>query len=123
MGQIKDFSLPEYYDVPHEKQMKSLLQGEEAQPLGEGRVLIKQLRLETFREDGTGEFILLARDCLYDSKTRSATSPGPLQMKTVDGRFFTEGKGFLWQENESRLTISNQVHTIIRPGPAEPPRS
>lgn len=122
LGQFRDFSLPEYYDMPHEKQMKSLLQGEEAHPLGEGKVLIKKLRLETFREDGTGEFILRADDCLYDSEKRSAASPGPLEMKTADGRFFTEGEGFLWQERESLLTISNRVHTIIRIGRTESPR-
>lgn len=122
LGQFRDFSLPEYYDVPHEKQMKSLLQGREAQPLGEGRVLIKQLRLETFREDGAGEFILRARDCLYNSKERSAASPGPLEMKTADGHFFTEGEGFLWQEDDSLLTISNRVHTIIRLGQRQAPK-
>ena len=79
MGQFRDFSLPEYYDVPHETQMKSLVQGEEALPQGAGQILIKRLKLQTFREDGAGEFIMLSEDCLYDSKQRTATSPGPLQ--------------------------------------------
>jgi len=35
-------------------------------------------------------------------------------MKTADGQFFTEGEGFLWRQNESILTISNRVHTVIR---------
>ena len=83
----------------------------------------KKLKLETFQKDGTGEFILLADDCLYDSAERRAASAGPLEMKTADGRFFTEGEGFLWQERESILTISNRVHTVIRIGPAGAPKS
>lgn len=120
LGRFRDFSLPEYYDAPHEKQMKSLLQGDEAEAMGKDSILIRQLQLKTFREDGAGEFILRARDCLYNTQKRSAASPGPLEMKTADGRFFTEGEGFLWEENESLLTISNRVHTIIRVGQTEP---
>lgn len=114
LGQFRDFSLPEYYDVPYATQMKSLLQGEEAVPEGEGKILIKKLKLETFREDGTGEFVMRADDCLYDTQRRTATSPGRLEMKTADDRFLTEGEGFLWRENESVLIISNRVHTVIR---------
>lgn len=123
LGLFKDFSLPEFYDAPHETQMKSLLQGKEALPQDDSKILIKKLRLETFGEDGAGEFILIADDCLYDSDQHRAASAGPLEMKTADGRFFTEGVGFLWQQNGSILTISNQVHTVIRLGQSGSPKS
>lgn len=123
LGQFRDFSLPEYYDAPHETRMKSLLQGEEAVPEAEGKILIKKLKLETFREDGGGEFVMQADDCLYDTSRRTAESPGPLVMKTADGRFSTEGEGFLWRESDSVLIISNRVHTVIRADQAKMPNS
>lgn len=118
-GEFRDFSLPEYYDAPHATQMKSLLQGEEAVPSAEGKILIKKLKLQTFREDGEGEFIMRANDCFYDIEARSAASSGPLVMRTADGRFSTEGEGFLWRENESILIISNRVHTVFHASQVE----
>jgi hypothetical protein len=121
LGQFRDFSLPEYYEAPNATQMKSLLQGDEAVPKGEGRILIRKLKLETFRETGAGDFVLQADDCLYDTKRRTAESPGPLVMRTADGRFSTEGEGFLWRESDSILIISNRVHTVIRAGQVKMP--
>jgi len=114
LGHFRDFSVPEYYPPPRQLQMKSLLQGQEAVPVQEGRILIKKLRLETFAEDGTAEFLLSADDCLYDPEESTAASGGPLAMETADGRFSTRGRGFLWRERDSVLTISNSVHTVIR---------
>lgn len=111
------FSLPEYYDPPHETQMKSLLQGDQALPEGPGRVRIKQPILKTYRVDGTPGFVLEAEDCIYDSKTRTVTSAGALEFRTADGRFLAEGEGFHWQDSASTLTISNRVHTRIRVEP------
>jgi hypothetical protein len=114
LGQFRDFSLPEYHDPPYQSQLKSLLQGAEAMPQGEGRILIRQLTVETFREDGVAEFVMRADDCLYDPQQHRASSAGPLEMETADGRFSTRGEGFLWRERDSILTISNRVHTVIR---------
>jgi lipopolysaccharide export system protein LptA len=33
----------------------------------------------------------------------------------VDGKFSIEGEGFLWQQTNSTLLVSNRVHTIIHP--------
>ncbi|MCU0770445.1 MAG: hypothetical protein MUE94_01565 [Verrucomicrobia bacterium] len=121
LGQFRDFSLPAYYDAPHETRMKSLLEGREAVPQPGGKMLIRNLTLRTFREDGAGQFVLRAQDCLYDSERRAAASAGPLELSTVDGRFFTEGEGFLWQEAGATLLVSNRVHTVIRRAPAVTP--
>ena len=115
-GQFKDFALPEYHPPPHEGQIKTLVRGAEAIPQDDGGFLIKQLRLETFRVDGTAEFVLKAEDCLYNTKRQEASSAEPLAMETADGRFSTVGVGFLWREDESVLTISNRVHTVIHTG-------
>lgn len=109
-----NFTTTEHYPPPHERQMKSVLGGAEAQPQADGCYLIKQLKLETFRETGEREIIAKAPECLYDSKKHMASSSGQLQVQTGDGHLFIEGEGFLWQQGESHLTISNRVHTVIR---------
>lgn len=109
-----DFSTTEHYPPPHQNQIKSVFSGVEAQPQSSGCYLVKQLKLETFRETGEREIVVEAPQCLYDSKKRLASSPGRLEVRTGDERFVIEGDGFLWQQNESHLMISNHVHTIIR---------
>ena len=56
-----------------------------------------------------------APQCVYDPGQRSISSSGPLHMKTVDGKFSIDGEGFLWQQTNSTLLVSNRVHTIIHP--------
>jgi lipopolysaccharide export system protein LptA len=36
-------------------------------------------------------------------------------VQTADGKFSIEGEGFLWQQTNSSLFISNRVHTIVHP--------
>src|ERR1035441_936539 len=36
-------------------------------------------------------------------------------MQTADEKFSIDGVGFLWQQTNSTLLVSNQVHTIIHP--------
>jgi hypothetical protein len=124
-SRVKDFRWPEYYDPPHQNQMKSLLAGAEAQPQANGKFLIKELKLEMYRENGEREVVVEAPECVYDSAQRVARSAGRLQVQTGDGRFLIEGEGFLWQQTNSSLIISNRAHTIVRPGPrkAGPPKS
>lgn len=119
-GHFTDLSWPEFYDAPSNPPMKSLLQGADVFPQTNGQFLVKGLKIQTFREDGTGEFVLGARDCMYDASLRTAASAGPLEIRTADGRFLTRGEGFLWQQSASVLTISNRVRTVIRPHQAPP---
>ena len=109
-----EFTTVEHYPPPHQNQVKSVLSGAEALPQSAGCYLVKQLKLETFRETGEREIIVKAPECLYDTKQHMASSSGQLQVQTGDGRFFIEGDGFLWLQNESHLMISNRVHTVIR---------
>ena len=120
LGQFKDFRLPEYHAPPNETRLKTLVEGAEALPQDGLRILIRKLTLQTFREDGTGEFIMRAEDCLYDLEKRQASSSGPLLLKTADGNIFTEGVGFLWRDKESTLTLSNRVHTVIYSNGSKP---
>ncbi len=118
---VKDFSMPgDYYDPPNQSQMKSLVQGKEAEPLDAERYLIHQLNLTTFRLNGERDMLVRAPECVYDTARRVASSPGHLEAQTADGAFFIEGEGFLWQQDSSVLIISNHVHTIIQNLPIKP---
>src|SRR5436190_7847324 len=113
---LSNFSVtPGWYEPPHEKQMKSLLQGSEAQPTPDGKYLIRSAKLQTFRPTGETELIVEAPDCLYDPAKHSATSPSRLKVQTADRLFSIEGEGFLWQQTNSLLFISNKVHTLADP--------
>ena len=46
-----DFTSVEYFEPPHQQQMKSRLSGAEAQPQAGGLLVIKQLKLETFNAE------------------------------------------------------------------------
>jgi len=111
---VSDFTSVEYFEPPNQQQMKSRLSGAEAQPQPGGLLIIKQLQLETFNANGTPEMIVNAPECVYDTFNRVANSPGHLQAQTGDGKFRVEGDGFLWRQNDSLLTISNHIHTVIR---------
>ena len=45
-----------------------------------------------------------------------AAQPLAMVMNSGDGRFHVEGDGFMWQQNEMTLTISNHVHTVLKMG-------
>ena len=112
-----DFTSVEYFEAPHQQQMKSRLSGAEAQPLAGGLLAIKKLKLETFNTNGSPAMIVEAPECVYDTLNGTANSPGHLQLRTGDGGFRVEGEGFLWRQGDSSLTISNQVQTVIDNAP------
>ncbi|MSU33900.1 MAG: hypothetical protein EXS36_02095 [Pedosphaera sp.] len=87
----------------------------EATPQGGSLLLARNFRMETFREkDGSEELVAEAPECLFDMTTKLASSPGPIQVRHADGLFFLEGRGFRWDQESSRLIVSNHVHTVIQ---------
>src|SRR5262249_32587022 len=80
-----------------------------------GLFAVTKAGLETFTEDGKRELLVEVPQCVYDSNQRTASSPGALRVEAVDGQFSIEGEGFLWQQTNSTLVISNQVHSVIQP--------
>ena len=115
------FKFTEYYDPPHETQLKSLLEGARAQRLPDGRIQVTDAKYRTYRVTGEGEMTVEAPECIYNSGQRSISSSGPLHVQTADGKFSIEGEGFLWQQTNSTLLVSNRVHTIIHPELVGPP--
>jgi lipopolysaccharide assembly outer membrane protein LptD (OstA) len=113
-GKVTDFKVPEYYEAPNQKQLKSLLRGAIAEPNKNSEVKITDLRVETYREDGSVESVVEAPECIYNYKTRQASSTGHIQARTGDDRMSIEGDGFQLTITNKSLTISNNIHTVIR---------
>lgn len=116
-GTATDFSSVEYYQAPHQQQIKSRMSGAEADPIEGGLLRIRKLKLEAFGEDGKLQFVVTAPECIYDPMKGVANSTGELHMRSGDGtgdeQVQIDGKGFLWRQTDSLLTISNQVQTVI----------
>ena len=113
-----DYTSVEYYDPPNGLQISSRTSGAEVLPMPGGHLLMfKQFRLETFATNGTPEFIVEAPNCRYDQSKGLASSPGHLTVRSADGQVTLEGDGFLWLQDDKFLIISNNVDTIIKPGP------
>jgi lipopolysaccharide transport protein LptA len=112
------FRMPETYPPPHQNRLKTLTTGEQALPRSDGTLLIKTFKTQTFRDTGdtNAEIIVEAPTCVFNRDKRTASSPGPLQINSGDGKLHIEGEGFLLRQNGTNftLTISNKVHTIIK---------
>jgi len=112
-GTMKKFSIPDYYTGTDTK--KSLLTGAQAVPQANGRVLIRQLRIESYDRQGMTNLVIEAPECNFDYGTRQAWSDGPLKITDGRGRFSMEGnRGFVWNQTNSNLVVSNQVKASIR---------
>ena len=112
-GRATDFTSDSYFEPPHEQQVKVRLSGAEASPLPGGLLDVKKLKVETFNTAGRTELVVRAPQCTYAPLDGVASSAGHLELRSGDGKFRVEGDGFLWRQNESSLTISNRVRTVI----------
>jgi lipopolysaccharide export system protein LptA len=114
-GRIKNFKMPlGYYEGAHQGQARSILTGIEATPQPDGTYLIKQLHLETYKENGQRELIADSPECRFDQKDRVASSSAPIDVRTADTNLVMKGVGFEWRQSGSSLVISNKVHTVLR---------
>ena len=104
----------EYYPT-RQTQLKSVLECARAQPQPNGRYLVTDAKWRSFRENGEGEMTVAAPECVYDSARRLISSSGRLHVQAAEGKFSIEGEGFLFQQTNSTLWVSNRVHTILHP--------
>jgi lipopolysaccharide export system protein LptA len=115
-GVLTNFQWPDYYDPPHERQLRWLLKSAEARVDAADRYLVQRMTLEKFQETGAREMLMESPECRFDDVRREASSPGPLKMELQGGRFTLEGEGFLWQHTNMLLVVSNRVRTDIHGG-------
>ena len=114
VGPAQGLKFTEYY-TNKPTQLKSVLEFGRAQPQPNGRYLITAAKWQTFRENGEGELAAAAPECVYDSGRRLISSSGPLHMEIAEGAFSIEGEGFQYEQTNSFLVVSNQVHTVLHP--------
>jgi hypothetical protein len=113
---MKGFKAPlEYFEPPHELQVKSYLEGSDAENEPNGIIAIRDAKLKTFHDDGTIEMIAIAPHCVYDTREQTVSSAGPLQVQTSESglSIWHQGVGFLWVQTNADLRISNEVSTVI----------
>lgn len=109
---VKGFQAPlEYFEPPHELQIKSFLEGAQADPGADGVIIIQDAKLQTYREDGGKEMTVKAPQCAFDSRQYTVSSAGPFQMQTSN--VTVQGVGFFWKQTNSELLISNQQVTTV----------
>jgi len=108
-----DFTSEQYFEPPYERQVKMRLSGAAAEPLPGGLLDVKRLKIETFSTNNAAVAVVRAPQCTFAPLDGVASSAGHLELQTGDGKFRVEGDGFLWRQNESALTISNRVRTVI----------
>jgi hypothetical protein len=116
-GHVTDFYFPEFYPPPNQNQVRYQLRSAEAEPQPGGLVQLKDAKLEAFQENGVRTMTIFAADCRFDTVKRTASSAGPLRLESGDGQLRIEGTGFLWQQTNSVLIISNQQRTTFTPAP------
>lgn len=110
-----DFKYPaEYYPVSNGvRRLKTLITGASWQMMSNSIVALKDPRIERTREDGQLEWTVLARECHFNLLTKEARGSSNVFFRTADERLFLTGVGFLWQQTNSVLTLSNQTLTWI----------
>ena len=108
-----DFTSEQYFEAPNDQLVKMRLSGASAEPLPGGLLEVKRLKIETFSTNSTLLAVVRAPQCTFAPLAGVASSAGPLELRSGDGKFRVEGQGFLWRQNESSLIISNRVQTVI----------
>lgn len=105
------FKYPAFDD---NNRLETLLTGESFELISANQLLVHQLRLESYKENGDVDFIVTAPECLFDRVSKQAWSTNQLHVKATDEQFSIQGTGFLWDMDHSLLHISNSVHTVLR---------
>ena len=116
-GIQKRIQFPEY--DRRTGRMISLLTGDKAVPQRNGIILVEGARLKTYKYRGAKkneDLIIEAQTCLFDLRTRMASSAGPMKVYSPDGGAILEGRGFSWRHEPSLLIVSNNVRTVMGRG-------
>ncbi|MEW6303730.1 MAG: LptA/OstA family protein [Verrucomicrobiota bacterium] len=92
--------------------------GKTGQKTAEGVFRLTGVRAETYTYKDkvrSTNFVVQAADCIWDQNNKRASSAGAVEAQTSDGRLKISGTGFDWQQSNTTLFLSNNVHTVIAP--------
>jgi len=112
---VQDFVLPDYYPSSNGvRRLKTRVTGTEARILSNNVFALKQARLESYHEDGTTlEWVAVSPECTVEMKTKLVRGNTNMYFHTADERLFLTGIGFLLQQTNRVLILSNQTFTWI----------
>ena len=116
-GVQKRIKFPEYDRATGK--IKSLLTGDRATPQKNGYILVEKARLETYVYDGAIkniDLIIHTPKCLFNFTTRVASSAEDMTVRRADGQAMIEGRGFVWDQRNGTLVISNAVKSVMENG-------
>jgi hypothetical protein len=111
----KDFKFPDYgADSNGVVRLKSLVTGTEFQQITNNVFFLIQPRMEFFRADGSNlDWTAIAPSCFVDIRTREVSGVTNVFFRKADDRLYIRGVGFLWQQSNSVLILSNKSFTWI----------
>ncbi len=107
-----------------EGRISTLIRGESAELRDQGQQRITEVEIRIY-DDGRPpqpQLIIETPECEFDLKDRRCYSSGLIRLREADGQYTLTGRGFSWRQGAAKLTISNEVQTIIKPAGAEPGR-
>lgn len=111
------FEAPEF---DRDGNLKSLLTGQQADPVDTDQWQLTGMRVETYRYDRGNrvrEIIVDAESCRFDYANRIAYSDGEIRMRTEDDQLQIVGSGFHWNQTTGYLVITNHLKTVVRQVP------
>lgn len=85
--------------------------GSEGRFLSNNIVYVSDPRIESYRPDGSLEWVATAIDAFVDMSGRSASGTNVLSFRTAETNLYLSGRGFLWQQATKVLILSNQTYT------------
>ncbi|HEY0549344.1 MAG TPA: LptA/OstA family protein [Verrucomicrobiae bacterium] len=116
LGVGKDFTFPDYYPSTNGAvRLRSVITGKEYRFLSNNvHIALTHPRIEFYREDSvTLEWSAIGREATVDINTREVRGHTNMFFRTADDRLFLSGVGFLWQQSNSVLILSNKTFTWI----------
>ena len=117
----RNFTFLEYYEPEagvksQTNRIKNILRGAEGQSLTADLILIRQMRIENYPQQGPGtNLVAQAPEARFDKEASLVTSTGRLDLVTSGGQIVMRGEsGFLYSMEKSALLVSNRVRTVIQ---------
>ncbi len=109
-----NFTTVAYFEAPNEQSVRFRLFGDKATPLPDAQYDLQMWKLQYYNTDSKLQAVAEAPQCTYSIRDQVGSSPSHLKLTSGDGRFHTEGDGFLFRQDDSWLMISNHVHTVFK---------
>jgi hypothetical protein len=110
----KNFMAPEYYPASNGvRRLKNVVAGSEYRFVTNDIIWLQNPRLTNYALDGTIEWTVASPECTLNVTTKEVRGNTNMTFRTADERLFISGVGFLWQQTNSMLILSNQSFTWI----------